>query len=103
MNQKEFLEEVLTSDICPDDFEMRYAFISLTEGRDASFSENVDTQTICLTIKDGDDKLSVYHIWGNNPISFIYKDDVKAVGTASPDLVAYLEPIIEKWLKTKKL
>ena len=25
MNQKEFLEEVLTSDICPDDFEMRYA------------------------------------------------------------------------------
>ena len=79
-----------------DHLRIKDAFISLTEGRDASFSENVDTQTICLTIKDGDEKLS-------NPISFVYKDDVKAIGTVPPDIVAYLEPIIEKWLKTKTL
>jgi len=86
-----------------DHLRIKDAFIALTEGRDASFSENVDTQTICLTVKDGDEKLSVYHIWGNNPISFVYKDDVKAIGTVPPDIVAYLEPIIKNWLITKKL
>jgi len=86
-----------------DHLRIKDAFIALTEGRDASFSENVDTQTICLTVKDGDEKLSVYHIWGNNPISFVYKDEVKTIGTVPPDIVAYLEPIIENWLTTKKL
>jgi len=49
------------------------------------------------------DTLSIYHIWGNNPISILCGDEVKTISNNPPDIAACLAPYIESWRKNKTI
>lgn len=81
---------------------IKLAFINLSEDG-AYFTENPETKTLCLSLKDGMDTMSIYHIWGNNPITIVCGDEIKTVSNNPPDIAACLEPYIESWRKNKTI
>lgn len=82
---------------------IKSAMQELLNNGDACFDENAKTATLHFCINHGGDLLEIYHIWGNNPILILHKDDLKIVSSDIQDVCAALAAIIEKWQKTKTL
>lgn len=82
---------------------IKSAMQELLNNSNARFDENAKTATLHFCINHNGDLLEIYHIWGNNPILILYKDDLKIVSSDIQDVCAALTAIIDKWQKTKTL
>lgn len=72
-------------------------------GLTASFNENEDTLTLHLSVKDGDEELQYFYIWGNNPLTLMYKGDTKIFTASHEQMFDKIAFIAHDWKRSKKI
>lgn len=72
-------------------------------GTEIKLTENEDTLTLRLAVTDGDDELAFVYIWGNNPVTLLWKEEVKVFSSINENMLPKVVDIIHNWKRSKKV
>lgn len=72
-------------------------------GLTVTFNENKDTLTLHLSVKEDKEELEFYYIWGNNPLTLVYKNEPKTFTASHEQLIDKIAYIAHEWKRSKKI